>query len=91
MFELPRRPQAEESSNCMFKNPSLRQEQRYAPASVLNLEQKVSLLEWLEDSDRIIYREKKEEKEEMSDDQDISELMDDDFEDDDDDDDDDDE
>ena len=44
----------------MFKNPSLRQEPRYAPASVLNLEQKVSLLEWLEDSDRIIYREKKE-------------------------------
>lgn len=76
----------------MFKNPSLRQEPRYAPASVLDLEQKVSLLEWLEDSNRIIYREKQDEKDEMSDDQDISELMDDDgFDDDDDDDDEDDE
>lgn len=69
-----------------MKNPSLRQEPRYAPASVIALEQKVSLLEWLEQNDRIIFREKKEELSAMSDDQDISELMDDDgFEDDDDD------
>ena len=59
-----------------MKNPSLRQEPRYAPASVIDLEQKISLLEWLEENNRIIYREKKEEIEEMSDDQDISELMD---------------
>ena len=71
----------------MFKNPSLRQEPRYAPASVLDLEQNTSLLEWLEENNRIIYREKVEETEEMSDDQDISELMDEDgFDDDDDDD-----
>ena len=75
----------------MFKNPSLRQEPRYAPASVLDLEQKTSLLEWLEENNRIIYRERVEETEEMSDDQDISELMDEDNFDDDDDDDDDDE
>ncbi|MGB2924993.1 MAG: DUF3134 domain-containing protein [Limnothrix sp.] len=61
-----------------MKNPSLRQEPRYAPASVIALEQKVSLLEWLEQNDRIIFREKKEVVSAMSDDQDISELMDDD-------------
>ena len=71
-----------------MKNPSLRQEPRYAPASVIALEQTTSLLEWLEDNGRIIYREKKEEDliDEMVDDQELSELMDDDgFEEDDDD------
>ena len=67
-----------------MKNPSLRQEPRYAPASVIALEQKTSLLEWLEANNRIIYREKQDDIDDMSDDQDISELMDDDgFEDDD--------
>jgi ribosome assembly protein YihI (activator of Der GTPase) len=67
-----------------MKNPSLRQEPRYAPASVIALEQKTSLLEWLEANNRIIYREKQDDMDDMSDDQDISELMDDDgFEDDD--------
>lgn len=62
-----------------MKNPSLRQEPRYAPASVIALEQKISLLEWLEENGRIIHREKKDEPlDDMADDQDISELMDDD-------------
>lgn len=61
-----------------MKNPSLRQEPRYAPASVIALEQKTSLLEWLEANNRIIYREKSDDMDDMSDDQDISELMDDD-------------
>ncbi|BAW97499.1 hypothetical protein NIES970_24510 [[Synechococcus] sp. NIES-970] len=62
-----------------MKNPSLRQEPRYAPASVIALEQKTSLLEWLEENGRIIYREKKEDFiDDMIDDQDLSELMDDD-------------
>lgn len=62
-----------------MKNPSLRQEPRYAPASVIALEQKTSLLEWLEENGRIIHREKKDEPlDDMADDQDISELMDDD-------------
>ncbi|MBV5261197.1 DUF3134 domain-containing protein [Synechococcus moorigangaii CMS01] len=62
-----------------MKNPSLRQEPRYAPASVIALEQKTSLLEWLEENGRIIYREKKDDfLDDMIDDQDLSELMDDD-------------
>jgi hypothetical protein len=62
-----------------MKNPSLRQEPRYAPASVIALEQKTSLLEWLEANGRIIYREKKDDiVDDMIDDQDLSELMDDD-------------
>ncbi len=61
----------------MIKNPSLRQEPRYAPASVIALEHKTSLIDWLEDNDRIIYREKKDAPtDDMADDQDISELMD---------------
>lgn len=62
-----------------MKNPSLRQEPRYAPASVIALEQTNSLLEWLEENGRIIYREKKDDfLDDMIDDQELSELMDDD-------------
>ena len=40
-----------------MKNPALRKEKRYEPAPVIPLKQDGSLLDWLEDNERIIYRE----------------------------------
>ena len=64
-----------------MKNPALRKEKRYEPAPVIPLKQDGSLLDWLEDNERIIYREDNKvvekvsvEEEEMSD---LSELIDD--------------
>lgn len=39
-----------------MKNPALRQEPRYEPATVIPLKQEASLLNWLEANGRIIYR-----------------------------------
>ena len=78
-----------------MKNPALRKEKRYEPAPVIPLKQDGSLLDWLDENERIIYREEKVvekvslEEEEISDLSDLIEDQDDDFDDDDDDDDDD--
>ncbi|NCO75106.1 MAG: DUF3134 domain-containing protein [Cyanobacteria bacterium] len=64
-----------------MKNPALHQEKRYEPAPVIPLKQDGSLLDWLKENNRIIYREEKEEKEEkiipsvMPEDDDISDLI----------------
>ncbi len=42
-----------------MKNPALRKEKRYEPAPVIPLKQDGSLLDWLDQNDRIIYREDK--------------------------------
>ncbi|NES81357.1 MAG: DUF3134 domain-containing protein [Moorea sp. SIO2B7] len=57
-------------------NPSLRQEPRYEPATVIPLKQESSLLDWLEANGRIIPREVQEKVNDIEDDVEISELMD---------------
>lgn len=58
-------------------NPSLRQEPRYEPASVIPLKQESSLLDWLEANNRLIARETVvDSTDALEDDEEISELMD---------------
>ena len=70
-----------------MKNPALRKEKRYEPAPVIPLKQDGSLLDWLDENGRIIYREDKViekvslEEEEISDLSDLIEDQDDDFDD----------
>ncbi len=71
-----------------MKNPALRKEKRYEPAPVIPLKQDGSLLDWLEDNERIIFREDTKvvakvspEEEEISDLSDLIEDQEDDFED----------
>ena len=70
-----------------MKNPALRKEKRYEPAPVIPLKQDGSLLDWLDENERIIYREEKIiekvslEEEEISDLSDLIEDQDDDFDD----------
>lgn len=62
-----------------MKNPALRKEKRYEPAPVIPLKQDGSLLDWLHENKRIIYREEKEEKIidiELADDEEIADLID---------------
>ena len=72
-----------------MKNPALRKEKRYEPAPVIPLKQDASLLDWLDENERIIYREEKvvekvsPEEEEISDLSDLIEDQDDDFDEDD--------
>jgi hypothetical protein len=69
-----------------MKNPALRKEKRYEPAPVIPLKQDGSLLDWLDDNGRIIYREDKViekvplEEEEISDLSELIEDQDEDFE-----------
>jgi hypothetical protein len=71
-----------------MKNPALRKEKRYEPAPVIPLKQDGSLLDWLEENGRIIYREEKViekvplEEEEISDLSELIEDQEDEFEDD---------
>ena len=71
-----------------MKNPALRKEKRYEPAPVIPLKQDGSLLDWLEDNERIIFREDTKvvakvslEEEEISDLSDLIEDQEDDFDD----------
>ncbi|MGH2416431.1 MAG: DUF3134 domain-containing protein [Microcystaceae cyanobacterium] len=57
-------------------NPSLRQEPRYEPASVIPLKQESSLIDWLAANNRLIARETLDSVELLEDDEEISELMD---------------
>ncbi|MBZ8182304.1 MAG: DUF3134 domain-containing protein [Oscillatoria sp. PMC 1051.18] len=57
-------------------NPSLRQEPRYEPASVIPLKQETSLLDWLESEGRLIARQDQEETDNNEDEEEIAELMD---------------
>jgi hypothetical protein len=52
-------------------NPSLRQEPRYEPASVIPLKKDSSLIDWLEATGRLIKRETVEETEEAAAEDDI--------------------
>jgi hypothetical protein len=62
-------------------NPSVRQEARYEPASVIPLKTDSSILEWLRNSGRMMQRDDKEEEEKtrivLDEDIDISGLIDD--------------
>jgi len=58
-------------------NPSLRQESRYEPASVIPLKQDSSLLDWLEQNNRLMPREDAESENEkyLEEDEEIAQLM----------------
>ncbi len=60
-----------------MKNPSLRQEPRYEPASVIPLKQDSSLLDWLEANNRLMPREGMESENEkyLEEDEEIAQLM----------------
>lgn len=58
-------------------NPSLRQEARYEPASVIPIKQKSSIIEWLQNTNRLIPRDRDEREASIVDeDVELSELMD---------------
>jgi hypothetical protein len=57
-------------------NPSLRQESRYEPATVIPLKKDSSILDWLAANGRLIAREKEEyEANFLEEDEEISDLM----------------
>lgn len=60
-----------------MNNPSLRQEPRYEPASVIPLKQDGSLLDWLEANNRLMPRETLESESEkyLEEDEEIAQLM----------------
>lgn len=61
----------------MLYNPSLRKEPRYEPAAVIPITRHTSLLDWLNETNRMIPREKEDpQRQPLSDDVEISELMD---------------
>lgn len=57
-------------------NPSLRRESRYEPAAVLPVTREESLIDWLENNNRLIYREIEESTSGNDEEVDIAELMD---------------
>ena len=59
-----------------MKNPALRKEKRYEPAPVIPLKQDGSLLDWLEENERIIYREEKVPEKRLPEGEEISDLSD---------------
>lgn len=63
-------------NNPSVNNPSLRQEPRYEPASVIPLKQDGSLLDWLEANNRLMPREVESENEKyLEEDEEIAQLM----------------
>jgi len=60
-----------------MNNPSLRQESRYEPATVIPLKQDTSLLDWLEANNRLMPRESLESENEkyLEEDEEIAQLM----------------
>ncbi len=58
-------------------NPSLSQEPRYEPATVIPLKQDISLLDWLEQNNRLMPRESLESENEkyLEEDEEIARLM----------------
>lgn len=60
-----------------MNNPSLRQEPRYEPATVIPLKQDTSLLDWLEANKRLMPRESAESENEkyLQEDEEIAQLM----------------
>ncbi|PNW41149.1 UNVERIFIED_CONTAM: hypothetical protein BEN50_14450 [Euhalothece sp. KZN 001] len=60
-----------------MNNPSLRQEPRYEPASVIPLKQDTSLLDWLEANNRLMPKEAPESENEkyLEEDEEIAQLM----------------
>ncbi|MDR9401874.1 MAG: DUF3134 domain-containing protein [Halothece sp. Uz-M2-17] len=58
-------------------NPSLRQEPRYEPATVIPLKQDTSLLDWLDQNNRLMPRESLESENEkyLEEDEEIAQLM----------------
>lgn len=57
-------------------NPSLRREPRYEPAPVIPLKQESSLIDWLDKTGRLKYREPvKEIETELEEDEEIAELI----------------
>ncbi|MBD1939420.1 DUF3134 domain-containing protein [Microcoleus sp. FACHB-68] len=56
-------------------NPSLRQESRHEPADVIPLNQETSLLDWLENTGRLIARDSHELAGYLDEEEEISELM----------------
>lgn len=59
-----------------MKNPALHQEPRYEPATVIPLKQDLSLLDWLDQSGRLIPREGEEVEETDEEEEELSDLID---------------
>ncbi|MDJ0730132.1 MAG: DUF3134 domain-containing protein [Crocosphaera sp.] len=68
-------------------SPAISQEPRYEPAAVIPVKRDSSIINWLEATNRLIYREQEETKTSLEEDAEISDLIDvdDNYEDDDDD------
>ena len=64
-------------TSIIMNNPSLRQEPRYEPASVIPLKQDTSLLDWLEANNRLMPKEAPESENEkyLEEDEEIAQLM----------------
>ncbi len=57
-------------------SPALTQEARYEPASVIPVKRDSSIINWLEATNRLIYREQEETKTPVEEDAEISDLID---------------
>ncbi len=57
-------------------SPAISQEARYEPAAVIPVKQDSSIINWLEATNRLIYREQEETKGQLEEDAEISDLID---------------
>ncbi|EAZ92175.1 DUF3134 domain-containing protein [Crocosphaera chwakensis] len=57
-------------------SPAISQEARYEPAAVIPVKRDSSIINWLEATNRLIYREQEETKPPLEEDAEISELID---------------
>ncbi len=57
-------------------SPAISQEARYEPAAVIPVKQDSSIINWLEATNRLIYREQEETKGQVEEDAEISDLID---------------
>lgn len=58
-----------------MKNPALTQEARYEPASVIPLKRDTSLLDWLQDTGRLLPRDQVEGEQMMEEEEEIDALI----------------
>ncbi|MGB5596585.1 MAG: DUF3134 domain-containing protein [Crocosphaera sp.] len=64
------------SKENSFQSPAISQEPRYEPAAVIPVKRDSSIINWLEATNRLIYREQEEVKIPLKEDAEISDLID---------------
>ena len=64
------------SKESFFESPAISQEARYEPATVIPIKRDSSIINWLETTNRLIYREQEEIKTTSEEDAEISDLID---------------